>query len=884
LLIAALRTKLLKIDPALLAALALALPIILLTPLLSGDLPGTHDAELHLHRLISAALNWHEGVIWGRWAPQLHFGYGYPIGNFYAPGWHVAGGALVALGAPAVGVWLLFQTLGVVLYTVGGYLWGRQIGGRAAALLGAAVFAYAPLRFFELFNQGNLSQFLAMGLMAWVMWALARCARGPTSARMATAALLLAALIVTHHVTALIFVPVAALYALLAPLIAGRRPWPTLIAFALGLLVSALYWLPAGLEIQYVGLQGAANQYPYLDGFIPLPELLAPVNWADPAALNPPFPISVGVAQLVLAGLGLLVALVPRARLDRWQRTHAVAGALGLLACIWLVSPQSAWLWAILTPMQNVLFPWRFLGVAALSAVPGAVVATEVARAVRPAIWIAIALVVALALPVMTPRYPNVVITEPVTPGTSIRYETVSGNLGAVATAEYTPRWAEARPLAEGSPEFFDDWRWNIYVLRGSLPDDVTITSEDGAQRTGTRFIIDVPEAFALDVHQFYFPGWAATLDGAPVDITIAEPYGTMSLPIPAGEHVVEVWYAGTDAQHAGDLLTLSGLLICGLLLTRRRESKPTAYADAERRTSLVVAVAAVVFALIYAGLTSRTAADAPYAAPQNLAGTGGAFVDAEGTPQIELLGVKLSQTGAIEAGEWLYVDLYWHALRPLDRGWRVALSLIDPTLSIVWAQSDTGAPGGFAPTAWPTDRYVVDRHILRVRADGPPYVADLAVHVYDEEGDLVYTGTPLPSIRILNPDCPAPPADSTPVTITFGDAITLRAYDWQQSGGSAQLRLAWQTGTPTGDDYALFVHFMRDDELLLAADRSPIDAYPSHLWMAGQCLAHESTLDVPTEADHVLIGFYDRATLARLPAVSSETALENDGLVIPLD
>lgn len=879
------KTHRLKIDHGLLAALALALPIILMTPLLSGELPGTHDAQLHLHRLVSAALNWREGVIWGRWSPQLHFGYGYPIGNFYAPGWHIAGGALVALGAPAVTIWLLFEALGVVIYVVGGYLWGRQIGGRAGALVGAAAFAYAPLRFFELFSQGNLSQFLAMGLMAWVMWALARCARQPSPARMATAALLLAALIVTHHVTALIFVPVAALYALAAPLIAGRRPWATLAAFALGLLAAAVYWLPAGMEIQYVGLQGAANQYPYTNAFIPLTDLIAPVTAADPAALNPPFPISVGVPQLVLAALGLVAALLPRARLDRWQRAHALAGAGGLLACLFLVSPQSARVWEVLTPLQNVLFPWRFLGLAALAVIPGVVVAVHIVRQTRLAAWAAIALTVAAALPVMQPRYANVHLPDPVTPGTSIRYEGESGNLGAVATAEYTPRWAEQRPLAEFAPEFFDDWRWNIPYLRGSLPAGVTVESEDSERRTGTLFITSAPEAFALDLHQFYFPGWQASLDGAPVVIETAPPGGTMRIQIPAGEHVVEVWYAGTDAQHLGDVLTLASLLVCGVLLTRRRAVAPTAYADDDARTGTVVALAAVVFALVYAGLVGSTPATAAYAPPANLTvQVGGEFVDAEGTPQIELIGLHLSQVETIRAGEWLYVDLYWRALQPLAGGWRVALTLIDPTLSIVWAQSNTGAPGGFDTATWPTDRYVVDRHILRVRADGEAYVADLAVRIYNDDGDLAYAGDPLPAIRIINPACPSPLDNMTPVSIQFGDRLTLRAYAWQQDGDTARLALDWTTGAATGDDLALFVHFMRGDDLVATADRPPIAAYPAHLWLPGQCLAHTSAIDAPPEADRVLIGFYARESLARLPAQSADAPLESDGLVIPLD
>ncbi|MCA9906091.1 MAG: hypothetical protein KC547_19680, partial [Anaerolineae bacterium] len=298
----------------------------------------------------------------------------------------------------------------------------------------------------------------------------------------------------------------------------------------------------------------------------------------------------------------------------------------------------------------------------------------------------------------------------------------------------------------------------------------------------------------------------------------------------------------------------MAALVVCGVLLTRRKPVTPTTYADADRRTGTVVGVAALVFALVYAGLAGSAPATAAYAPPTQLtAQIGGEFVDAEGTPQIELIGLRLSQTETIRAGDWLYIDLYWRALQPLASGWRVALTLIDPTLSIVWAQSDTGAPGGFDTATWPTDRYVVDRHILRVRADGEPYVADLAVRVYNDAGDLVYTGDPLPSIRIINPVCPPPAESMTPVSVQFGDRLILRAYDWQQDGDMAQLMLDWTTGSATGDDLALFVHFMRGDELVATADRPPLAAYPAHLWLPGQCLTHASVVDVPPEADRVL-------------------------------
>jgi len=174
-----------RLDWLLIAAVALALPIVVLTPLLRGQLPGTNDAELHLHRLISAALNLRNGIIWPRWSPVLHFGFGYPIGNFYDPGWHVAGASLMLAGLPAVTVELIAQAIGIVLYPIGGYLFGRQVAGRPGALLGAAVFLYAPFRFYELFEQGNISQLIAMALIPWVLWAIGRCALQPTSRRVA---------------------------------------------------------------------------------------------------------------------------------------------------------------------------------------------------------------------------------------------------------------------------------------------------------------------------------------------------------------------------------------------------------------------------------------------------------------------------------------------------------------------------------------------------------------------------------------------------------------------------------------------------------------------------------------------------------------------------
>ncbi|MBL8156253.1 MAG: hypothetical protein JNM70_18885, partial [Anaerolineae bacterium] len=89
-------------------------------------------------------------------------------------------------------------------------------------------------------------------------------------------------------------------------------------------------------------------------------------------------------------------------------------------------------------------------------------------------------------------------------------------------------------------------------------------------------------------------------------------------------------------------------------------------------------------------------------------------------------------------------------------------------------------------------------------------------------------------------------------------------------------LELYWTVETAQAVDEALMIHFREGEAFIEAADRAPIEAYPSSLWLAGQCLSHRSALVVPPTADRIEIGFYDRPTLTRLAA-------SGEGLVIPV-
>lgn len=893
-----------KFDWGLLAALMLTLPIA--APFLNGRLPATADAMLHLHRLVSAGLSLNNGV-YPRWAPHLHAGFGYPLHNFYTPLWHIIAGSLyITFDFDAVHLWLAAQAAGVLLCGPGAYLFARTFASRPAALVAAAAYTWAPTRFREIWDQGNVSQLIGIALIAWVFWGLARLAKNPSPGKAATAALIIAALILTHHPTAFYVLPFAGLYTAASGALAGdnhpdrvRRIVVCAAAYGLGIVVGTIYWLPSVTEVQYTRLdQSISSAFDVRNHFKGLDEILGPTPMLDRTAYNPYRPLNIGIVQVILAAVGCATALWPKNHLNGWQRGHVLAASLGLIGCIFLMTDASLWVWENVPFAERLSFPWRLLGMTAFLIVPGAAIWVDVISSK----WkqsLAAAAIVMIVVSVLPAAYRIGGYFPPfegkVTAADAQRYEDI-GVLGMTGENEYLPRWTDFqnRPAAQPDYSLYENLDWFFQVWDDSLPQDATVHQlEKSSHRTGEKFEIEAETPFALQIRQMYFPGWEATLDGKKIEVYPQGKQGLATVDIPAGKHTLDIWYGGTSNQHLSMWVTLFGLLICaGLYLwqfsapaaaPRRKENK-------NHRFSLAIIVLSLLWLVVNQTYvipqTTWFRPEKPLTQPDGMeTAVGVQFFQPGIGYRLELIGYTLKQN---EIKDDLNLTLYWRALQLLDGNPRLNLSLTSRDQTQIYGQLSTYNLG-FAVENWPVDQYIVHNVRLELNPNVPPSISVLRLKVFDDQAiwqtnqdteDLV-----LQEIRIKGENWDDLPDSAAMVNVKFGDTLTLKALEAAPQADSLELTLYWEVRGDIKHDYTLFLHYEKKGEPLLQADQPPFGInYRTSEWREGEKLVSHLILPHPFEADTLLIGLYNAETLQRLPITDAETPVQSDGIALSLE
>ena len=134
-----------------------------------------------------------------------------------------------------------------------------------------------------------------------------------------------------------------------------------------------------------------------------------------------------------------------------------------------------------------------------------------------------------------------------------------------------------------------------------------------------------------------------------------------------------------------------------------------------------------------------------------------------------------------------------------------------------------------------------------------------------------------------------AAPPEQVPsnLAVSFERGIELLGYDLAPGSPGTRLRLFWRAGAVLDEDYSVFVHLRRGDQMVAQSDSYPSQGYyPTHLWRPGDVVADDHHLAASVnegEGYSLTIGLYLLQTMERLQVLDGSDAVVADAVTIVL-
>ncbi len=543
--------------------LVIAVSLLAIYPLFKSGFYPFHDEPqiANLYEMTRAVLG---GQFPPRWAPDFSFNYGYPFFNFYYPlPFYLGTFFYLVFKASLVDSLKLVFALSLPLSGIAFFFLMRKFFGRWSAFAGAIIYMFTPYRAVDLYVRGAVGEMWSFVFMPLSWLCLVNVIQKRSVKNIIFAALSLAGLILAHNLTAIIFLPFLAVFCLV--LLWGEKDRKHTLAsifmsVSFGLALSAFYWLPALAEKRFV--QSGTPFSPF-DHFPFLTQLVYS-KWGYGASVwgkGDGMSFQIGLINLVLPLGGVAGFLLKRKKLPREKKKwfYLLVSFLGF--SIFLMNIRSGFLWNLLPLAAYIQFPWRILLLVSLftSLMVG------FWEECLPKKWAkTVLLSLACLAVVFSWTYfkleKQIKVNDDYYLTRFFADRASTGKRKAFSLAylnyseDYLPLtiWTQKRPTA--LPAAKAEISQGRVIFRETSPTsfEVYTMAEEPAE---------------VLIHNYYFPGWKAWVDGKGTAIKVSEPHGDISIPVPAGNHLVIIKLTESPIRWFSDLVSLASLTFLLILI-----------------------------------------------------------------------------------------------------------------------------------------------------------------------------------------------------------------------------------------------------------------------------------------------------------------------------
>jgi len=525
-----------------------------------------HD-DLQVMRIFEMDKCFNDGQIPCRWVPDMAYGYGQAMFNFYSAFPYYLG-ALIRMIAPLSIIWTV-KTLffiSIAGAAVGMYLLAREFWGEWGGLASAVLYTYAPYHSVDVFVRGALSESFALMLIPFVWLSFYKLIQKGGFKWIALTALALGFFFSTHNVSSLMFAPFTLLWVgywlIKSKKISGLKD--IVLAGFLGVGVAAFFVLPVAFETKLIQSNFFTSDYlDYRGHFTTIYQLFISRHWGyGPSIFGPNDDLSFAVGWpnwwLALPLVILAVAWVK----DKLNRNYGLVVA-GLLIfsgiTLILTHERSTPAWLALPFLAIVQFPWRFLGptIFFLSLASGALLFAKY-RLNKFVFVVIVALSIGLNFSYFRPQY---YFTNETDTTKLSGEEYIIQQKSAIL--DYLPKTAPVAPKEEAFTA--------PIVASGSGQ------IQNYSKRSNSFFFdADVYKSAEIQVPVMYFPGWKIISAGQEIPASPKGDYGLITFALPQGHFIIQGRFTDTTPRTAGNAITIISLsaIFVGLALEANKKKK----------------------------------------------------------------------------------------------------------------------------------------------------------------------------------------------------------------------------------------------------------------------------------------------------------------------
>lgn len=495
-----------------------------------------------------------------RWGLDFHFNYGSPFPAFYYQLPYFLGYPFHLAGFSLVATFKILLILGFFVAALGVYFLGLQLTTPFLSLVAAVIYTYTPYRAVASFVRGSLGESFALALFPWVFLFTLRLFQKPNLKRAVLAGLSWSALILTHQLATVFFIPLLLGLSLFLLICNRRLFFPLITTNLIALSTSAFYLLPLLVDRSLIKPSSPFNFYdhfPFLKQLIYSPWGYRASVWGIDDGLS----FQLGLVPLfLLVFIYILTIFKVRRYQDKLNRNIFLYLLLAFPATIALMNIRTSFFWDVFPFTQLVQFPWRLLMITTFL-VP--VIFLLTTPLIPKKLFLPLGLFLLVASPLSTIRFFQ--------PGEIYdrddnyylhRYlpNQAQGDEYEVSSAylEHTEDYVSL-PLTATRPTSLPD-----QLLTAKDPDTRINILDDNPFHT--RFQVYPSNQDTLTLHRFAYPNWHVYLDDQSVKYNVDD-LGLITFDVPSGSHFVTLKFEKTPLQQLSDLVTLVGLSVSFLLL-----------------------------------------------------------------------------------------------------------------------------------------------------------------------------------------------------------------------------------------------------------------------------------------------------------------------------